>query len=304
MYRKFFKTAAATLAAMCIMCTTAFAHDAYIDKNMDYVVHAGGEVDGVSGTNSMDALKNSFLYGYRFIELDFNFTSDGKLVCIHDWDLDYCNTNKKVGQAMSYDEFVNAKFDSKYTTVTADSLAKWLNGKPNTYIITDIKESNIEGLKYISENYGWLCDKFIPQIYNEEQYDQVKKLGFNNIIYTLYMLNFKQKTDTDEIVKFAQNHDLAAIVFPDELATDDYVSKLKKSGTRLLVHTVNDVTELERLKNIGVDGVYSDYFKENLKQPEEKPDTRENNKDSAYNEIKYQNTINGSIYNAKDDMGN
>lgn len=288
MIKKIFRTTAISLAAMCIMCTSAFAHDAYID-NMNYVIHAGGEVDGVSGTNSLEALKNSFLYGYRFMEMDFNFTSDEKLVCIHDWDLDYCLTNKGVGEAMSYNDFVNAKVEGKYTTVTADSLAKWLSGKTNTYIITDIKEDNIKGLKYLSDNYCWICDKIIPQIYNENEYEQVKKLGFNNIIYTVYKLNFKDKTDTDEIVRFAKKHDLAAIVFPDELATSDYVAKLKKSGTKLLVHTVNDEAELERLKSIGVDGIYSDVFKENLKKPDK--NTEKKDEAAAYNEVKYQNII-------------
>ena len=102
--------------------------------------------------------------------------------------------------------------------------------------------------------------RLIPQIYTESQYDAVKAMGYENIIYTLYMLNYSQKTDTGEIVSFAKSHDLAAITFSSELASSSYVSALKQSGTRLFVHTVNDKAETQRLKDIGVYGVYSDVF--------------------------------------------
>ena len=45
----------------------------------------------------------------------------------------------------------------------------------------------------------------------------------------------------------------------------NYVSALKRAGTKLMVHTVNSVSEAERMYNMGIDGIYSDYLRENLK---------------------------------------
>ncbi len=233
--------------------------------NMYYITHAGGQVENEIGTNSLEALNNSFCYGYRYIEMDFNFTSDENLVCIHDWDEDYFRTGKTAGTVLSLSDFKNSKMLGKFTPLTAEDLSLWLYKKPETYIITDIKENNVEGLKYIAENYSYIKDRIIPQIYNEEEYDDVKALGYDNIIYTLYKLNYNQKTDTKQIVKFAKNHPLYAIVFSSELATENYINELKQSGTKLMTHTVNTVEDAQKMLDMGIDGIYSDYLKENLK---------------------------------------
>ena len=201
--------------------------------DMDYIVHAGGQIGDYTGTNSYEALVSSYMMGCHFIELDMNFTSDGVLVCVHDWDTDYFRMGKPVGQALSYNEFQRARV---------------------------LREYNLEGLKYISDKYGYIKNQFIPQIYSEGEYSYVKDMGYENIIYTLYALDYNQKTDTEEIVRFANENKLLGITFSSELATDDYIKELKKAGVKLFTHTVNSKSEMERLKEMGIDGIYSDYI--------------------------------------------
>ena len=228
--------------------------------DMDYIVHAGGQIGDYTGTNSYEALVSSYMMGCHFIELDMNSTSDGVLVCVHDWDTDYFRMGKPVGQALSYNEFQRARVLREYTPLTLEKLARWLSARPNVYIITDIKENNLEGLKYISDKYGYIKNQFIPQIYSEGEYSYVKDMGYENIIYTLYALDYNQKTDTEEIVRFANENKLLGITFSSELATDDYIKELKKAGVKLFTHTVNSKSEMERLKEMGIDGIYSDYI--------------------------------------------
>ena len=49
------------------------------------IIHAGGRIDGVTGTNSLEALEETYAVGGRAIEIDFDWTSDGHQVCIHDF---------------------------------------------------------------------------------------------------------------------------------------------------------------------------------------------------------------------------
>lgn len=237
---------------------TALAADKSVAENMTAVIHAGGVVNGEIGTNSLEALNNSFFNGYRYIELDFNFTTDRHLVCVHDWEKNYFGSDYNFKGPVSLEEFKNLKIEGKYTTLTLKSLEEWLMNKPNTYIITDIKDDNLAGLKYIKDNAPYMMRRLIPQIYSESQYDTVRAMGYENIIYTLYMQNYSQKTNTSRIVNFAKSHDIVAIAFSSELATSNYVGALKQSGTRLFAHTVNDKAETERLKGMGIYGVYSD----------------------------------------------
>ena len=50
--------------------------------------HGGGRLDGVVKTNSYDAL-DANIHRFEVFELDFEWTADGELVCIHDWEISY-----------------------------------------------------------------------------------------------------------------------------------------------------------------------------------------------------------------------
>ena len=49
------------------------------------IYHAGGTVQGITYTNSREAIEKSLEEGHYFIEIDFSHTSDGHLVCAHAW---------------------------------------------------------------------------------------------------------------------------------------------------------------------------------------------------------------------------
>ena len=243
-----------------IMVTTFFPVQAFAEEEwkLDYVIHAAGAIGEDVGTNSLEGVKSCFFNGYRYIELDFSFTTDNHLVAIHDWETDYFLDGSFSG-AVSLEEFKTKKILGKYTPVTLDILESWIAGKPETYIITDIKERNVEGLKYIKDNYPVLADRIIPQIYNETEYEPAREMGYGKIVYTLYALSYDEKTNVKRISAFVKEKGIDALVFSTELATKEYVSSLKSSGANLLCHTVNDKEEQAKYKEMGV-GVYSDFY--------------------------------------------
>lgn len=226
----------------------------------DYILHAGGVTsDGITGSNSLEALEHSYKRGYRTIELDFCFTEDEKLVCVHDFDAYY--TKLREGGIFS-DEFEEARCDTyEFTSLTLDHLATWLTKHKDVIIVTDIKERNAAGARLIAENYPELLDNFCFQIYDMRDYAEVHDLGFENIILTLYYMSWNEKMDTDAIVEFAKENKLAGITFDHTLAdgVTEYVSKLLAADTPLFVHTVNDRNEQKRFFDMGISGVYTDY---------------------------------------------
>lgn len=48
-----------------------------------FIAHAGGEIDGFSYTNSVEAVINSINNEFKYIELDISLTTDSQLVCMH-----------------------------------------------------------------------------------------------------------------------------------------------------------------------------------------------------------------------------
>ncbi len=224
------------------------------------IIHAGGEVEGMLGTNSKEALKASYENGYRFIEIDFVLSSDGEPVCLHDWSSYYSDalTTSPISRA----EFENIRIFGKYTPLTLDTLATWMRAYKDLYIVTDIKENNIEVLRLISKEHPEIVSRIIPQIYQYEEYAPVFALGYTNIILTLYKLpTYNQKADAVYNAAFAQRHGLLAITADVTLATPEFVSAFTAHGVPLYVHTVNDETEKQKLLDMGVTGVYTDYAK-------------------------------------------
>ena len=105
--------------------------------NYRYILHAGGVTpNGKSGSNSLEALEYSYEQGYRIMEMDFCWTSDGRLACVHDWDAYY---HQPSGEVISYSDFA-AERSSRYgfTSMTLEHLADWLLGHPDVIIVTDI----------------------------------------------------------------------------------------------------------------------------------------------------------------------
>ena len=57
----------------------------YKSVDVSMIAHAGGLVNGVIMTNSLEAIHSARDNGFKFIELDLSFTSDSVLVALHDW---------------------------------------------------------------------------------------------------------------------------------------------------------------------------------------------------------------------------
>lgn len=224
----------------------------------DRIAHAGGGYNGISYTNSLEALeanKNDF----NLFEIDLAFTSDEKLVCSHDWD----HYPKQIfgfdiGKVPSYEDFtILAQQNKRFTNCTLESLIKWLDDNPHASVVTDVKKQNIKALEYIAKNFSNHTFRFIPQIYNLQEYQPVLEMGFEKIILTIYGWQAPEA----EIVAQVKGKKLFAITVPDYRAP--YIGKpLKDIGYRVYTHTVNTKETKDLMRWFGVDEIYTDFYKD------------------------------------------
>ena len=223
------------------------------------VAHAGGAIYGFRYTNSLEAIEQSYNNGFRFIELDFEWTKDNKVVLIHDWDSMARRMFKSEPEVLTLKEFKNAEVFQDLTLLDLDNLADWLEKRDDVYIITDAKRDNLKFLKLIKERYEHIQPRIIPQIYSFDECSPVKQMGYNNVILTLYGLH----NSNDEIVDFAGNNTVFAVTMPAERALTDLPMRLKEISIPTYVHTINDLYIFEELSENGVFGIYTDYFQPN-----------------------------------------
>lgn len=165
----------------------------------------------------------------------------------------------EMGKPMTYDEFMDSEIFWNFTPIDTVCAADFLKNNPGSYIVTDIKDDFYDALSVIAADFSENLDRVIVQIYDTDQYDEVRRRGFDNVILTLYMLSWEEKTDTKYLTSFAKNHPLVGFTFPSQLTEiDGFVDEMKSAGIPLFVHTVNGEEERQKYFDMGIDGVYTD----------------------------------------------
>ncbi|MBP5330654.1 MAG: hypothetical protein J6Y89_02255 [Lachnospiraceae bacterium] len=226
------------------------------------VRHAGGGIDDVAYTNSAEALEGSILSGCGAVEMDFMFTSDGTLVCVHDWDDIGLKKQPKLKQ------FRKLKIYGKYTTMTAEeALTRMVAAK--CFLIIDTKEKDtvsvykeIDRLLTQIEGGEAFKKKLVPQIYAHEEYDLLSTVyPYKNWIFTTYKLKYKKNSEFKELAAFCKEKGIKTVTIPKERVTEKRVEYFTKKKIRVATHTVNGAEEWERMTDMGVSIIYTDFGK-------------------------------------------
>jgi alkaline phosphatase D len=254
-------------------------------KNFVVIAHRGAS--GYAPEHTFAAYKMAMEMGADYIEFDLQMTKDGALICLHDETLDRTTNVKdiftkresyyvseftideikkldagawfnKVYPDKAKDEYVGLKIP------TIDEAIKFIedngSGKFNYYIETKspdiypgMEEKLLEKLRLYNVN-----DKTIIQSFSSESLRKIRKMN-NNIM--LVQLN---SSDDYTIPKLIESLDIiknyANGVGPDKILVDkNLINEAHKHN--LLVHpwTVNEKMEMEKLLDLGVDGMFTNY---------------------------------------------
>ena len=230
-----------------------------LKKNLPRVAHAGGGYKNKTYSNSIDALNENSKF-YELFELDFSWTTDDHLVCIHDWIGRFKSVfsiNYEGPVSLSKFNNLNAQIaDGQKCTIY--KLIDWLQDNPQGRIVTDIKKRNIEALEFIANYYPHLKNRFVPQVYKPIEYFHAKYLGYNDVIWTLY----KFRKSDEEILEYLKIMDLYGLTMPKNMAYRGLASiAQKETGVLSWSHTINSNDEYKKLIEVGVNQIYTSFLK-------------------------------------------
>lgn len=224
------------------------------------IAHAGGGLGKTTYTNSYQALDANITRGFRYFEIDFTFTVDDRLVCLHDWDVNFKRTfGFETKQRLSLEAFEQlSENNRKFTNCTLDGLARWMQQNPTAYIVTDIKDDNLKALKRIHEVLPDANDRVIPQIYDPVNFEAVSDMGFRQIIWTLY----RYSGSTYQVIQWVDQWQTAlAVTMPKGWAESPLPGALRTRGIPSYAHTINKAEEMDRLINeLGISEIYTDFL--------------------------------------------
>lgn len=224
------------------------------------VAHAGGGFEERTYTNTIAALDHNH-DDYELFEIDFSWTSDDELVCLHDWDHHFESTFGQATEgAVSLTSFERlAREDAHHPPCILASLAEWLEAHPGKRIVTDVKERNVEALALIAKRYPDLQSRFVPQVYQLAEYFSAKAQGYEDIIWTLY----RYPGNAEDVLALLPILDLYGLTMPEQLAQEGLAEQARRHrGVLSWVHTINEADQFEAFRELGVSNIYTDWLPE------------------------------------------
>jgi glycerophosphoryl diester phosphodiesterase len=236
--------------------------DLALRPSLPPVAHAGGGYRGLTYTNSIEALGEN-AGTFTFFEIDFEWTKDEQLVCLHDWGETFTRLfGFEIDEPLQLETFRELKTVFGIAPLTVASLKEFLRDNPSARIITDIKSNNIRALRELAEQLPDYSSRIIPQIYQPEEFIKAVEIGYKDIIWTLY--RYPYKYDPFEIVsqiqQWEEEYDRKpfGIVMPVPVAEKGVAKIVVEAGIPVYGHTINTCADYRRLLQLGVSSVYTD----------------------------------------------
>ncbi len=207
------------------------------------IAHAGGGINGLKYTNSLEAMEQSIEHGFKMIELDLLISSDGRIVAVHDWKSFHEMTNSNNTGSISYKEFESKIIYDKYKTLNISTAIDILD-ENDVVLVTD-KIKNIALLsKYIIDK-----DKSIIEVFSTDKYNEAIELGFNNVALNIDL-------NTPFILEWIDLNKIKAVTYRgDNLGSlgSEYKKAIELSnmGVSSMIYSTNDL-DLDGIKASGI----------------------------------------------------
>lgn len=224
-------------------------------NNNKIIIHATGTIDGLTYTNSKESIENSINNGARIIEVDFNYTSDGHIVCYHMPSDAYVNAT-----AFTLDEFLHLKIQGEYTPLTFNNIIEYMKTNPELYISIDTKHDNlvelIKDMKMLCHDEDVL-NRFIIQCFYPGEKEKISKIyAFpeENYMFTPY----KYSNSIYDALSVCYKEGFKVVAAPVGAYSEQDLKLIASKNIYVYLHTVNRIDVRDELLRQGAHGIYSD----------------------------------------------
>ncbi len=225
------------------------------------IAHRG--FSGIAPENTLISFQKAIECGADYFELDVHKTKDDSIVVIHDASVDRTSSNDMKGEIakMTYSELTavrvgySEEFGDKYKNEKIPTLREALElakGKIKVCIEIKVYDVEKEVLKIVNDLE--VNDDVIIFSFYYPVLAGIRELDKN--ISTLYLIN----TADNAIINDAKAIESNAIgVGSGTDITKEFLDIAHNSGMKVWKWTVNDEDEMQRLIDIGVDGLITDF---------------------------------------------
>lgn len=222
--------------------------------------------------NTMESFSGAFEMGYRHLETDLHITGDGVLVCIHDHTVD--RTTDGSGDVSSFTLKELQALDAGYRHrsregfgfrgkgITVPSFSQVATDLGDVSLIVDLK---IDGL---AQQFADLIDelgiheRLIVGSFSDERLDEFREATGGRVATSTGTALSRMWVLASRVGK-GGGGEASALQLPTQIrgvrvVDEKLVQSAHDAGLHVHVWTVNDVDEMERLLDLGVDGLVTD----------------------------------------------
>jgi glycerophosphoryl diester phosphodiesterase len=218
--------------------------------------HRGGAAEGAE--NTMPAFEHAVRLGYRYLETDVHATVDGVLVAFHDNVLDRVTDRKGVIGRLPWDDVRQARLGQDGIPLLAELLTTW----PDVRVNIDIKhEASIAPLVEVLEQTG-AQDRVCVASFSGKRLNRFRSLTGGRVCTATGPLDIA-RIRLAGLGSAAGRFAAACTQVPVRqgpvvVVNPGFVAAAHRRGLPVHVWTIDDPAEMERLLDLGVDGIMTD----------------------------------------------
>jgi glycerophosphoryl diester phosphodiesterase len=215
--------------------------------------HRGGT--GAHPENTLAAFTHAASLGYTYLETDVHLTADGVLVAFHDPDLERTCDRPGLIAELSWSEVAAARVAGREPIPRFDDL---LEALPEARFNIDCKSDGaVDALVSALTRHGAL-DRVCVGAFSDRRLRRLRRALGPDLCTSLGPVETARLTfgmPTSASLHAAQ---VPVRSGPVEVVTERRIERAHRRGLQVHVWTIDDSTEMERLIDLGVDGIMTD----------------------------------------------
>ncbi len=224
------------------------------------IARAGGSIDGVDHSNSLEALRCNHARGFRWFEIDLEVTADNELVCFHEGDEKAAGLKQEVTY-LPVAQVESQKFADRFAIPRFSALLAEADRLGDVVLVLDTGGSQEveQALSRLLGSNSARKSRIVLQARGLEELAGVAELSKS--LGTDMILNVSQSdVDDAKIEEAVKQQRLLAVAINSKRFTPWLAERMRAAGTPVLVHTVNDHKDIVSLSRAGADGFYTDRY--------------------------------------------
>ena len=206
--------------------------------------------------NTLASVQKALDLEVDMIEIDVFRIVSGEVVVFHDERVDRLSNGGGRIEEYNIVAIKALLLDGNHRIPVLQDVLRLVDKK--TKLNIELKGANTaDAVNFIVENYverqGWTLDQFVISSFNWEELRSLRELNKDISIAVL--------TEGNPLDAMAVAKELGAVAINPyyQTLTKENVAEIQQAGFKVFTYTVNDPEDIGRMKDFGVDGIFSDY---------------------------------------------